>query len=315
MKILLSPGIYLPHQRAGSEICLHRICQYLISKGHEVKAVTRYPVDYSYEGIEVYSQKKDYKVCHNHLWDWADLVFCQLSGTYYAMNKQRISPKKIINFTHNNAGYPQVDIRKNVFTVYNTEQAKKELNYNQETYVLHPPVNYRDYADVDTSKAQYITLINHNENKGGKILIEIAKRMPNHKFLAVQGGYYLQITDAKVLNIKYVGITDDIRKYLAMTKLLIAPSEYDSYGMAQVEALCCNIPVIASDISGFKESLADSAIYVNRNDIDAWVEAIKNSDQLFKDKKPLERAKQLDPVKELAKFEKWLLKISKLATK
>jgi glycosyltransferase involved in cell wall biosynthesis len=139
--------------------------------------------------------------------------------------------------------------------------------------------------------------------------------MPNHKFLAVQGGYYPQITDAKVRNIKYVGITEDIRKYLAMTKLLIAPSEYDSYGMAQVEALCCNIPVIASDIPGFRESLADSAVYVQRNNIDAWVEAVTNSDQLFKDKNPIERAKQLDPIKDLAKFEKWLLKISKLATK
>ncbi len=210
MKILLSPGIYLPHQRAGSEICLHRICKYLMSKGHEVKAVTRYPENYEYEGIEVYSQKKDYKVCHNNLWDWADLVFCQLSGTYYAMNKQRLNAKKVINFAHNNAGYPQVNIRKNVFTVYNSEQTKKELNYLQETYVLYPPVNYRDFENVDTSKAEYITLINHNENKGGQILIEIAKRMPHHKFMAVQGGYYHQIVDAKAKNIKYVGITDDL---------------------------------------------------------------------------------------------------------
>jgi glycosyltransferase involved in cell wall biosynthesis len=286
-----------------------------MSKGHEVKAVTRYPENYEYEGIEVYSQKKDYKVCHNNLWDWADLVFCQLSGTYYAMNKQRLNAKKVINFAHNNAGYPQVNIRKNVFTVYNSEQTKKELNYLQETYVLYPPVNYRDFENVDTSKAEYITLINHNENKGGQILIEIAKRMPHHKFMAVQGGYYHQIVDAKAKNIKYIGITDDIRKYLAMTKLLISPSEYDSYGMAQIEALCCNIPVIASDIPGFRESLSDSAIFVKRNDIDAWVEAIKNSEQLFKDKKPIERAKELDPVKELAKFEKWLIKISKLAMK
>jgi glycosyltransferase involved in cell wall biosynthesis len=286
-----------------------------MSKGHEVKAVTRYPQDYSYEGIDIYAQVKDYKICHNNLWDWADLVFCQLSGTYYAMNKQRLNAKKVINFAHNNAGYPQVNIRKNVFTVYNSEQTKKELNYLQETYVLYPPVNYRDFENVDTSKAEYITLINHNENKGGQILIEIAKRMPHHKFMAVQGGYYHQIVDAKAKNIKYVGITDDIRKYLAMTKLLISPSDYDSYGMAQIEALCCNIPVIASDIPGFRESLSDSAIFVKRNDIDAWVEAIKNSEQLFKDKKPIERAKELDPVKELAKFEKWLIKISKLAMK
>lgn len=315
MKILLSPGIYLPHQRAGSEICLHRICSYLISKGHEVKAITRYPENYRYQGIEVYAQHKDYKTCHNELWQWADLVFCQLSGTYYAMNKQRLFPKKIINFAHNNAGYPQVDIRKNVFTVYNCENTKKELNYNQETFVLYPPVNYRHYQQVDRSKAEYITLINHNENKGGKILIEIAKRMPHHKFMAVQGGYYHQIVDNKVKNIKYVGITDDISKYLAMTKLMIAPSEYESYGMAQIEAICCDIPVIASDIAGFRESLSDSAVFVQRNNIDAWVDAIRNYEKLFKDKKPLERAKELDPIKDLAKFEKWLLKICKLALK
>lgn len=314
MKILLSPGIYLPHQRAGSEICLHRICKYLMSKGHEIKAITRYPERYIYEGIEVFAQTKDYKHCHNDLWEWADLVFCQLSGTYYAMNKQRIFPKKVINFAHNNAGYPQVDIRKNVFTVYNCENTKRELNYKQETFVLYPPVNYRDFQHVDRSQAEYITLINHNENKGGRILIEIAKRMPNHKFMAVQGGYYHQITE-KVKNIKYVGITDDISKYLAMTKLMIAPSEYESYGMAQIEALCCDIPVIASDIPGFRESLADSAVFVPRNDIGQWVEAIRNHEELFKDKKPLERAKELDPIKDLGKFEKWLLKISKLATK
>jgi glycosyltransferase involved in cell wall biosynthesis len=315
MKILLSPGIYLPHQRAGSEICLHRTCKYLLSKGHEVKAITRYPLDYHFERIDVYAQKKDYKDCHNDLWNWADLVFCQLSGTYYAMNKQKLMPKKVINFTHNNAGYPQINIRKNVFTVYNTEQIKKELNYNHDSFVLHPPVDYRDFVNVDITKAEYITLINHNENKGGQILIEIAKRLPNLKFMAVQGGYYHQIYNHKIKNIKYVGITDNIKKYLAKTKLMIAPSDYDSYGMAQVEALCCNIPVIASDILGFKESLADSAVYVKRNDIDAWVEAITNYEELFKNIKPIERAKELDPINDLAKLENWLLEICKLALK
>ena len=315
MNILLSPGIYLPHQRAGSEIYLHRVVKYLMSKGHQVKAVTRCPENYVFEGIEVYKAKQNYKDCHNNLWDWADLVFCQLSGTYYAMNKQRIKPKKVINFAHNNVGYPQVNIRKNVFTVYNCENTKRELNYNQETYTLYAPIDYRDYQGVDRSGAEYVTLINHNENKGGKILIEIAKRMPKVKFMAVQGGYYHQITDPKVKNIHYVGITDDIRKYLAKTKVLIAPSEYESYGMAQIEALCCNIPVICSDIPGFRDSVADAGIYVNREDIQGWVNAITNCDKIETKKTPLERAKELEPTLELPKFEKWLKKICNLAMK
>ena len=85
--------------------------------------------------------------------------------------------------------------------------------------------------------------------------------------------------------------------------------------MAQIEALCCNIPVIASNIPGFRESLSNHGVFVNRNNIDDWVYAIKNSDELFKDKKPIDRAKELDPIKDLAKFEKWLIKISKLAMK
>ena len=220
MNILLSPGIYLPHQRAGSEIYLHRVVSYLMSKGHEVKAVTRCPENYSYEGIQIYKAKDNYKQCHNDLWDWADLVFCQLSGTYYAMNKQRLKAKKVINFAHNNVGYPQVNIRPNTYTVYNCENTKRELNYNQETYTLYAPINYRDYSTA-RPEAEYVTLINHNENKGGQILIEIAKRMPKTKFMAVQGGYYHQIKDEKVRNIKYVPLIDDVRKYLAMTKVRI----------------------------------------------------------------------------------------------
>jgi glycosyltransferase involved in cell wall biosynthesis len=156
-------------------------------------------------------------------------------------------------------------------------------------------------------------LINHNENKGGQILIEIAKRMPHIKFMAVQGGYYHQIKDDKVTNIKYVPMVDDVRKYLALTKVLIAPSEYESYGMAQIEALCCNIPVIASDILGFRDSLGDAGIFVKRNDIDAWVDAISNIVSIKTKLTPIERAMQLDPTQELPNFENWLNKICNLA--
>ena len=90
----------------------------------------------------------------------------------------------LVTFAHNNVGYPQVNIRQNVYTVYNCENTKRELNYKQLTYTLYAPINYRDYS-TDRPEAEYVTLINHNENKGGQILIEIAKRMPKTKFMAV----------------------------------------------------------------------------------------------------------------------------------
>lgn len=309
MRILLSPGCYLPHQRAGSEIYLHKVAKYLQSIGHEVKCIARCPENYNYDGIEVCKQKEDWKNCHNGLWEWSDLVFCQLSGTGYAMNKSKQMNKKVLSFAHNNAGYPQIGIRKNVFPVYNCENTKKELGYQNESFTLPPPVDYRDYKDVKRVNPEYVTLINHNENKGGRILIEIAKRMPDVKFMAVQGGYYEQIT-GKEPNIKYVPMLDDIKPYLEQTKILIAPSEYESYGQAQVEAMCCGIPVIASDIPGFRESLGWAGTYVNRNDIDAWTQAIavcKQNDY------SIERAIQLDPTNNLSEFNIWLEKINNLA--
>lgn len=317
MKILLTPGVYLPHQRAGSEIYLHRVVKYLISIGHEVRAVATCPENYEFEGVKVYkSNAQNWKNDNNNLWDWADLVFTQLSGTGYAMNKARLWPKKVINFAHNNAGYPQIPLRQNVFTVYNCKNTKKELNYNHDSFVLPPPIFIEDYKDVDRTNAEYITLINHNENKGGQILIDIANAMPDYKFMAVQGGYYKQIY-SKLPNIKYVPLVDDIRPYLAQTKILIAPSEYESYGQAQVEAMCCGIPVIATDLPGLREAVKVGNFITDRNNISQWVEAIKQIGCIYglADFASMDRAYELTPKKDLSDFAIWLEKIFNLAIK
>lgn len=310
MNILLTPGVYLPHQRAGSEIALHNTVKYLMQQGHQVKCIARCPQNYTFDGIEVYAHREDWKSHYNDLWNWADLVFTQLSGTGYSMNKSRQMSKKVISFAHNNAGYPQIGIRQNVYPVYNCENTKRELGYNKESFVLHPPVDYRNYEPL---LGEYITLVNHNENKGGYILIEIAKQMPEHKFMAVQGGYYQQIL-SKQPNIKYVPMVTDLREYLKQTKIIIAPSEYESWGQAQVEAMCCGIPVIGSDIAGFRDSLGADGNFVRRNDVDAWVKAIKNVlyDYENQSAKALKRAKELDPTEELSNFNIWLEKICKL---
>jgi glycosyltransferase involved in cell wall biosynthesis len=173
-----------------------------------------------------------------------------------------------------------------------------------------------DYKDVDRTNAEYITLINHNENKGGQILIEIAKQMPERKFLAVQGGYYKQIF-SKLPNIKYVPLADDIRPYLAQTKILIAPSEYESYGQAQVEAMCCGIPVIATDLPGLREAVKDGRFVADRNNISHWVEAIKQVESIYGLAcfASTNRAYELTPKKDLSNFAIWLEKIFNLAIK
>jgi glycosyltransferase involved in cell wall biosynthesis len=75
--------------------------------------------------------------------------------------------------------------------------------------------------------------------------------------------------------------------------------------------MCSGIPVISSGTPGLRENCGDAGIYVERDDIDGWVKAIKNLDKEYKkaSEKSKARSRELDPVKELELFEEWLKKV------
>jgi glycosyltransferase involved in cell wall biosynthesis len=53
--------------------------------------------------------------------------------------------------------------------------------------------------------------------------------------------------------VRILGFTKEIPNLLAATDLLVAPSNYESYGLAVHEALCREIPVIVSRVAGIAE--------------------------------------------------------------
>jgi glycosyltransferase involved in cell wall biosynthesis len=312
MNILFNLHSYIPEQMSGAETMAHRMAKFLVSKGHSVVVRCPWP-DKEVDGVKVRTARNE-----DSFEDY-DLVFTHLNATPDTFNRARAAGKKIIHIAHNSFNYQTVRVRvANNFLVYNSEWIKDALGYKQEGIVLNPPVDYRDYAKVKPAKSQgkYVTLINHNENKGGRILIEIAKRLPDVQFLAVEGGYYEQIKDESLRNIKYTHQQADIRKALSETKILIVPSEYESWGQVAIEAAACGIPVIANDTPGLRSSLAEAGIFCERNDIDAWVKAIRNLQEPKTyekwSKAAKDRAIALDPLPQLEAFEQWLLKIHKL---
>lgn len=314
MKILFNLHASVPDQMSGGETMAHRIAKFLVSKGHEVTVLCP-SEDKVYEGVEI--KKYEQGLFNDHPdFKSSDLIVTHLLGTGDSMNKARKYGKKVVHIIHNS--FPDAYLRSSVpnnFLVYNSEWVKDALNYKQDGIVLNPPVDYREYAKVKPGSK--VTLINHNENKGGQILIEIAKRLPDVQFLAVEGGYYDQIKDESVPNITYIAQQKDIRKALSETKILIVPSEYESWGQVAIEAAACGIPVIASDTPGLRSSLADAGIFCERNDIDAWVKAISDLQEPKTyakwSKKAKERAVELDPLPQLEAFEQWLVKVSKQA--
>lgn len=317
MNILFHLHAYPNEVLAGAETMAHRIAKYLVSEGHQVKVLSRTATEKRkfFEGVEVYRWVKDSD--DSEFWQWSDLVITHLVNTYYCFNRARQFNKKLVHLIHNSFGDHILRVRTSGnYLVYNSEYVKEQLGYEHLSCICIPPVDYREYYKTG-GNGEYITLINLNENKGGQILIEIAKRLPQYKFLGVKGGYYEQIQDTSVKNITYVQPHEDIKKVYKKSKIVIMPSEYESYGQVAIEAISSGVVVVNSDAKGLCSALGPASIPIQRNNIDAWcskIEDLMTNVNYYEERKQiaLERAKALDPVQYLKNLNNFLIKVNNI---
>lgn len=318
MKILASIHLYPPKHNCGAEYMMHQTLKFLQSKGHEVRVIlhqaNRYKIDsvYSFDGVDVFPPT-DYLV--DRLFEWCDFVFTHLDYTQLSINLAYRYKKKCVHFIHNYSVYSSIENAINPqYVVYNSEVARKVINYKWNNFILHPPVDYRFYdTGKDTEQNEFITLINLDLNKGGDILRQIAEKMPNKKFLGVKGSYSSsdkgQIVN-QPSNVKVIDNTTNIKKVYEITRILIMPSEFESWGRTATEAMCNGIPVINSGTEGLRENCSDAGIYVERENIDKWIKEIKKLDKPENYKKASklakDRSRELDPINELNEFNNWL---------
>jgi len=102
-------------------------------------------------------------------------------------------------------------------------------------------------------------------------------------------------------DVRFLGKQDAIEELLAISDLFVLPSEHESFGLAALEAMACEVPVISSDAGGLPE--------VNLQGVTGFLSPVgdvedmaKNAIQLLKDpdlhekfsKAALARAKEFD---------------------
>ena len=318
MKILASIHLYPPKHNCGAEYMMHQTLKFLQSKGHEVRVLlhqaNRHKIDsvYSFEGVDVFPPT-DY--LRDRLFEWCDLVFTHLDYTQLSINLAHRYNKKCVHFIHNYSVYSSIENAINPqYVVYNSKVAKKVINYKWDNFILHPPCDYRFYdTGKDSQSNEYVTLINLDYNKGGHILKEIAEKMPSKRFLGVLGSYSADSKGQIVnqpSNVRIMGNTTNIKKVYEITRILIMPSEFESWGRVATEAMCSGIPVISSGTEGLKENCGKAGIYVDRYNVDGWVKEIKKLDKPENYQKASnlakDRSRELDPIKELNEFNNWI---------
>ena len=283
MKILALIHGFPPGLNAGGEYYMYNFFKFLVERGHfvTVRIAESNLRPYEIDGIkvdrDVYPEtKKDLLT--------TDIIITHLNRQGFALNVAEYNHKPCVVVQHNHNVFHSMHAKHKphaherwLYCIYNAQHVADKCKYPNPSIIMHPPV-YADRVKV-TRTGGHITLINCWDKKGGDVLQTVASRMPDKKFIGVEGGYAKRKQlMGEFANIEYIPNTPDIKSVYAKTRILLMPSVSESYGMAAIEAAVSGIPTIAAPTPGLRESLGDAGIFVERDNIDGWIEVIKTLD-------------------------------------
>lgn len=318
---------------AGSETTVHAALRAMVKRGHQVTVFCdkseRAP--YEVDGISVITWPRNagghfFSSEYRNQWEWthavakdADVLLTHLDCTSPAMSLMLDVQKPLVHFVHNHnqLNYHNVNPFKCQLAIFNSYWIAQRQQYKDQPWpgpaiIMHPVVEPEHYKCERGTK---ITLCNPTSGKGADTLYKLAELMPDYEFLTVAGIYGEQISPPNINpkpNVEHMETSPDMRDVLRKTKVILMPSNYESYGRVAVEAACAGIPSIVHPTEGLLESLGEAGIFLDRNDIPAWKAQIERlySDEVYyrsRSDAALKLAASFDPESEFDRLEEALL--------
>lgn len=272
---------------AGGETTLHDLLKTLVVAGHDVELILSEAKtdgstnDYVIDGVQVraFTDVKQ----PNRAIPSADLVISHLGGSQRASLIARQHGVPSIHLIHNDLTYTKVMSKHAQYLVYNTlwvlDSFRKSGIDRPPGMVVRPPVDPTSYL-VDSERT-HITLVNLADGDGGPydkgpgMFYKMAERFPEEKFLGVVGAYGNQDIRRDYPNVEFMDNTEDARNFYRRTKVVLSPSNYESYGRISLEAACSGIPSITSKAPGFVEHAVGYRL-VDYRDVDGWETALRS---------------------------------------
>lgn len=279
LRILADVDFYAPTQLGGSELALHHLLRWLARRGHEVRACVKHKraamifegVDRRYPGFEA----------RREWWQWCDVAFTQHAATEHASRFAGDFDKPLVFYSHNRG---QVDLHsehlpQGSLVLFNSEAEQADW---ARSLVCRPPVFREDY-DVQRTRAARVTQVNLSSLKGGATFWDVARAEQGRQFLGVIGAWQVagdaqQIPAEIPDHVEIQQTTPDMRAVYARTRVLLMPSQLETWGRVGVEAAASGIPTIAHPTPGLVEALGDMPIWVDRADTQGWRDALATLD-------------------------------------
>lgn len=305
MNILVFEPLCLPENNSGAENHLHNILKELQLRGHKVIVLCQSIRAKTYDSIDY---RCVLEVNVDHLVKWSDIIFSQLGFTDYGIKYSKKRPHVAImpnsTFLNEKMNSTNTDL-----LVPISKFTEKEISFLEIDSVLVRPIIDVEKFSIDHI-GDAITLINFDINKGPHVFWSLAKQMPDRKFIGVIGGYGEQYMPYQLPNVTIYKNSPNMIDIYKQTRILLIPSKEETWGIVGSEAACAGIPVIAHPANGLLESLGDSAIYVDRENILGYLDAIKGLDDLDEYNKysslVKKRPQMLNPTEEINNLERRL---------
>jgi len=154
-------------------------------------------------------------------------------------------------------------------------------NHGLASSVVYPFVDADEYRVAQ--RGELITFVNPVPRKGLDTFLQIAQRMPDQRFLVVEGWPLDDDSRAEVGrqlaacgNVQFERSHADMREVYRRTRLLLVPSRWEeAFGRVVLEAQASGIPAIVSKRGGLAEIGPGTVVIEPASSVTAWVRAIR----------------------------------------
>ena len=164
-----------------------------------------------------------------------------------------------------------------------------QARFADRTITLHNFIE--THIDIEVTKEPYVLEFGHlSRDKGTLTLLEVAKRMPNMKF--VFAGFGSAVDEIlKVPNAEYVGFKtgDELKRLIASAYLSVCPTEiFENCPYTVIESQLYGTPVVGSRMGGIPELIQDGKTGLifeagNADDLESKLRYILESEGVLSD--------------------------------
>lgn len=323
MRVLAMFHAYVPAHGAGAETTAHALLRDLVDHGHQVDVILSkvdpgVPCDYTVDGVSVHAHRGKAQAPR-----WLsgetrpDVVVCHLENTPRAAVLGQMFHIPVVQLLHNDMPETRRFTLRFPFALlvcnsdwlaesYRDFWRTSEVEPPAPVIRVHPVVQPEVYR---TTPGKHVTLVNLTVGKGAAQFYALAHTLPQYSFLGVTGGYGVQVRRTDLPNVEivdHVRTEDMAARVYSRTKVILMPSDYESYGRVGVEAMCSGIPVVAHPTAGLREALGFAGLFHDRYDLPGWVAELRRLHSprgwSSSSQAALRWVAQLDPNAELARW-------------